>query len=85
MGLRGDRPTFGRTPFQGSVYMWQPTTSNSDKRDSTRNIGASIPNVGCTATAYSQGVDNNTTYVYDLYLVNGIGYRGAYVVCDYVQ
>jgi len=39
----------------------------------------------CTATPFSNGYDEITTYVFDNIIIDGVFRHSAYVACDYVK
>lgn len=81
MGLNTKKPIFGRKPIAGNVYKWQPS-DNTFIKPAGVNLTSQT---GCNATPYSHGDDFITTYVYDIYSLNGIMHHEAYVECGYVE
>lgn len=71
---------FTRKPYVGFLYKWSPET-NVIKKSNQHSSG--LP-TGCTAIAFTQGEDYNTTYAYDFKIINGNEKHFAYVECDYV-
>lgn len=66
------------------VYKWSPGCPDYSKKK-LHNGSGNIKPVFCTAIAGSQGQDWNTTYVYDIKLIDNQQAREAYVECDYVE
>jgi hypothetical protein len=64
------------------LYKWSPDTS---EKKAKKDSGAGVGKYFCTTPIGSQGNDFITTYVYNVVILNGIGYRHAYVQCDYVK
>lgn len=63
----------------GSVYRWSPDRSIK-KTGSVRNDFT----LGCSAVPGSLGEDWDTSYVYDVEVIDGITHKIAYVECGYV-
>lgn len=75
------REKFSRKPHGGQfIYLWKPETEITKRGKKEKTV-----DVGCEATANSQGIDNNVTYVYEVVNTNGVLSRIAYVACDYVE
>lgn len=64
----------------GELYSWCADKTIKKSNKSPVNIFT----LGCTAVAGGRGEDWNTSYVYDVNLVDGITHKIAYVECDYV-
>ena len=47
--------------------------------------GSAIPPISCTATPYSNGYDEVTSYCYNNVIINNKYIHLAYVACNYVQ
>lgn len=72
---------FTRRPHDKFLYRWAPDTEITKKKKKVEKVVVE----GCSATAGSQGVDNDVTYVYELVNLNNVLTRIAYVACDYVE
>jgi hypothetical protein len=49
------------------------------------SAGSTTPSTSCTATPFSNGYDEVTTYCYNNVIINNKYKRSAYVACNYVQ
>jgi hypothetical protein len=75
------RQEFTRKPHGGKfIYTWKPETEITKKGKKVKTV-----ETGCSATAGSQGIDNDVTYVYEKINTSGVISRIAYVACDYVE